>query len=117
MDGPISHHSWDGNLRTIELDGEPWFVASDICRILGLDTYAGVGRHLVRLGADEKRLACRTEPTARHSRNRPLILTEGAFGWRSGEVHTTIITESGLYKLIMRSDKDTARPFQDWVTR
>jgi prophage antirepressor-like protein len=27
-----------------------------------------------------------------------------------------VVSESGLYKLIMRSDKDTARPFQDWVT-
>lgn len=29
----------------------------------------------------------------------------------------TVISESGLYKLIMRSDKPQAKPFQDWVTR
>ena len=29
----------------------------------------------------------------------------------------TLLSESGLYKFIMRSDKPTARPFQDWVTR
>jgi prophage antirepressor-like protein len=28
-----------------------------------------------------------------------------------------LISESGLYKLIMRSDKETAKPFQDWVTK
>jgi len=32
-------------------------------------------------------------------------------------VDLTLLSESGLYKLIMRSDKPTARPFQDWVTR
>jgi prophage antirepressor-like protein len=31
--------------------------------------------------------------------------------------HTNYVDEPGLYKLIMRSDKDTARPFQDWVTK
>lgn len=52
------------------------------------------------------------------SGNNPLILTPGdGFEWRKSESHTTIITESGLYKPIMRSDKATARPFQDWVTK
>jgi hypothetical protein len=33
------------------------------------------------------------------------------------ENQLTVVSESGLYKLIMRSDKATARPFQDWVTK
>ncbi len=32
-------------------------------------------------------------------------------------VDLTLLSESGLYKLIMRSDKPQARPFQDWVTK
>lgn len=34
----------------------------------------------------------------------------------SGGAPASLVNESGLYKLIMRSDKATARPFQDWVT-
>ena len=36
---------------------------------------------------------------------------------RIGVDDLTLLSESGLYKLIMRSDKATARPFQEWVTR
>ncbi len=36
---------------------------------------------------------------------------------RIGVDDLTLLSESGLYKLIMRSDKPQARPFQDWVTR
>jgi prophage antirepressor-like protein len=34
-----------------------------------------------------------------------------------GNPNVTIIAESGLYKLVMRSDKSNAKPFQDWVTK
>lgn len=78
----------------------------------------GISNHLRRLDKDERRLLTRSRPATRHSHNNPLILSQGdGFEWRKTEVHTTAITESGLYKLIMRSDKDTAKPFQDWVTR
>lgn len=105
------------DLRTIEIEGEPWFVAADVCRCLGLDITGGVGRHLHRLDEDESRLACRTGATLKRAKNNPRILPAEVFEWRRGEGHTTIIAESGLYKLIMRSDKDAARPFQDWVTK
>jgi prophage antirepressor-like protein len=36
---------------------------------------------------------------------------------RIGVDDLTLLSESGLYKIIMRSDKPTARPFQDWVTK
>lgn len=93
-------------------------MAADVCRCLGMNIDAGVSHHLPRLSVDERRLACRKAPTLRHSTNNPLLLTEGGgFDWRKGEAHTTIVSESGLYKLIMRSDKAAARPFQDWVTK
>lgn len=80
------------------LEGNPWFVAMDVCRALSMDVAGGSTRYLTNLNQDE---------VARH---RP---SEGV---RGGRPHA-IITESGLYKLIMRSDKPQARPFQDWVTR
>ncbi|MDE2563788.1 MAG: hypothetical protein KGL48_16225 [Sphingomonadales bacterium] len=105
-------------LRTIDLDGTPWFVAADACRCLGLSLNAGTTHHLARLEADERKLAARKPFNGRDAHKTPLILAEGgAFEWRYGEVHTTIITESGLYKLIMRSDKAEALAFQNWVTR
>lgn len=88
----------DKNLRTIELDGEPWFHASDTCRILGLSVSGGSTPHTARLNADEKRtLSKRTHGQA---------LGAAEFFGVAGLA--TAVNESGLYKLIMRSDKDTA---------
>lgn len=81
-------------------------MTADACRCLGLP-YGGArgstGQHLRRVGADEKRLI---------TRNEGFEVTLFA-GQRGGSL--TLVSESGLYKLIMRSDKATARPFQDWV--
>ena len=80
-------------VRVVERDGEPWFVAADVCKALGLDNPSYVTK---RLGEDEK--ASFKLPNQRGSAAK-------------------IISESGLYKLIMRSDKPEARAFQDWVTK
>lgn len=91
----------NGNdLRTIEIKGAPWFVAADVCRCLGLAMWNGKAKTANacrKLGADEK--------------GAHLVDTPG------GPQRLTVVAESGLYKLIMRSDKATARPFQDWVTK
>jgi prophage antirepressor-like protein len=42
-------------------------------------------------------------------------VTKSDLGGRSGL--TNLVSESGLYKLMMRSDKPNAKPFQDWITR
>jgi prophage antirepressor-like protein len=87
------------NLRALTIDGNPWFVAADVCRCLGLYLAKGTGKHLAKLRPDEKRWV--TPKQVRGLRG-----TGGA-----------AVTESGLYKLILRSDKPEAREFQDWVTR
>ncbi len=79
----------------------------DACRILNLDIHGGAGRHLKKLADDERRLFTR--------QTIPLPDCGGLF--EGSEVQLTAISESGLYKLIMRSDKPEARKFQDWVTR
>ncbi|UTH29458.1 BRO family protein [Ectopseudomonas hydrolytica] len=81
-------------VRIVELNGQPWFVAKDVCLAIGR---AWCGSSLAPLNADEKGMT--------------LVVTPG------GSQHLTVISESGLYKLIMRSDKPQARLFQDWVTR
>lgn len=89
------------DLRTIEIEGAPWFVAADVCRCLGIflrkNGKINVTMACERLGEDEKGAS--------------------RIGTLGGGQVMTIISESGLYKLIMRSDKATARPFQDWVTK
>ncbi len=64
----------------------------------------GTRRHTIKLDEAQQRVVtlCPTVECA-------------AFLGRSSRA--AAVSESGLYKLIMRSDKDTARPFQDWVTK
>lgn len=85
-------------LRTLtDETGEPWFVAKDVCDILGLGT-----EHLRRdLDEDEA-----TEATN---------LPNWQVGTNGGRT-PLIISEPGLYKLIMRSRKPEAKEFQRWVT-
>ena len=82
------------SIRVIDISGEPWFVAKDICEILEIqnsrDTLAKV------IDDEEKGVA--------------KIYTPG------GEQEMTIINESGLYTLILRSNKPEAKKFRKWVT-
>lgn len=81
-------------IRTVVKDGEPWFVLSDICEILGLDQ---VSRAASRIPDN----------------HRTLTSIKGVDG-RPRE--TNIISEGGLYRLVLRSDKPNAEPFIEWVT-
>lgn len=81
-------------VRTVQIDGEPWFVLADICRELELSTPARVAERL------EKDEVSQTHTIDRMGR----------------EQKTTIINESGLYTVILRSDKPQAKPFRKWVT-
>ena len=81
-------------LRAVTVDGEPWFVAADIASCLGLTQVSNSVLHL------------RDEEKGTKS-----IRTPG------GRQNLVIISESGLYRLVMRSRKPVAREFQDWVVR
>lgn len=93
MDG-LQIFTYNGNkVRTVQKDGEPWWVLKDVCEILGLGSPHKV---FERLDEDEK--------------GRNLIPTLG------GGQEMTVINESGLYNVILRSDKPEAKPFRKWVT-
>jgi len=80
-------------VRTVLKDGEPWFVAADVCRALEIgDTHKAVER----LDDDEK--------------GRSLIPTLG------GEQELLIVNEPGLYTLVLGSRKQEARAFKRWIT-
>nr|WP_269475597.1 BRO family protein [Variovorax sp. PBL-E5] len=86
------------NLRTILIGAEPWFVAVDVCKALGMNTdKQGTGHYLAHLDADEVN-------TVRS--------TEG----KRGNPNLKVISESGLYSLILRSRKPEAKAFKKWVT-
>ncbi len=79
-------------VRTVLLNSTPWFVAADVCRVLGLVNPTMAMKNL----NDSEVTLNRIEGNPRRF---------------------NLISESGLYKLVMRSDKPEAREFQDWVTR
>lgn len=81
-------------VRTIQWNGEPWFVLADVCKVLELSSPHKVAD---RLEEDERNQI-------------PVIDSMGR------TQNTTIINESGLYTVILRSDKPQAKPFRKWVT-
>ncbi|UJX45777.1 BRO family protein [Xanthobacter sp. YC-JY1] len=94
----LSLFNFNGHdVRVVLVDGAPWWVAGDIPEALGW-TRENLRYHQRSTLAPDERGVARL-PTLRGPQN-----------------HATV-SESGLYKLIMRSDKPEARAFQDWVTR
>ena len=85
-------------VRTVEQNGEIWWVLRDVCVILGLSNPTSVSN---RLDDDEKRRA-EFDPKS------GLGLSHNGY--------TTIINESGVYSVLLRSDKPEAKPFKRWVT-
>lgn len=79
-----------GEVRTIAKDGEPWFVAADVCKVLDLSNPTIAAS---RLDEDER--------------------AKFNLG-RQGE--TTIVSEAGLYTLVLGSRKPEAKTFKRWIT-
>jgi len=81
-------------VRTVQKGGYPWFVLKDVCQVLNLGTTAHVSK---RLDGDEVNLIHLMDSLGRRQK-------------------TTVVSESGLYNIILRSDKPEAKPFRKWVT-
>lgn len=87
-----------GEVRTIERDGEPWFVGKDVATALG---YGNTKDALsVHIDDEDKEIIQRSENTTFDIPNRGL----------------TIINESGLYSLVLSSKLPTAKAFKRWIT-
>lgn len=84
----------NNDVRTVEINGEPWFVLKDVCGVLGLSNHKVTAQ---RLDRDEVSQTYLTDSIGRKQ-------------------ETTVINESGLYSVILRSDKPEAKPFRKWVT-
>lgn len=94
MNDILVFHYKSSEVRTVELNGEPWFVLKDVCAVLGISNHKMTAQ---RLDADEVSLTDLTDSMGRQQ-------------------ETTVINESGLYNVILRSDKPEAKPFRKWVT-
>lgn len=92
----VFNNSEFGDIRTIEIDGEVWFVGKDVATALG---YAKTENAI-----------------ARHVDKEDKTLTPFQGGCSTGIQKMTIINESGLYALTMSSKLPSARRFQHWVT-
>lgn len=82
-----------GSVRTIIRDGEPWFVAADVCRALDIQNTTDA---MSRLDEDEKGVDS--------------IYTLG------GAQDLLIVNEPGLYSLVLGSRKPEAKAFKRWIT-
>ena len=83
-----------GAVRSVLIDGNPWFAAADVCRALDI----GNSRQAVsRLDDDEKGVISTDTP--------------------GGEQRMTFVNESGLYSLVLGSRKPEAREFKRWITQ
>lgn len=94
MDIQVFNNEQFGNVRAMSLNDEPWFVAKDVCDVLGIKT-----NHLREdgRGLDDDEVM-----------NLP--------NWEVGGKAPLIVSEAGFYKLVMRSRKPEAKAFQRWVT-
>jgi hypothetical protein len=94
----LAHFEFANNqFRVIIIDGQPWFAGSDVCKILGINNFSDA---YARLKEYEKQtIKSNTIDNTDVIRNPNII----------------IISEPGLYRLILTSRKPQAEPFQDWV--
>lgn len=84
----------NASLRVQVIDNEPWFVAKDVCDVLGIVNHKDA---VSRLDNDERRGVGIADPIGRQQ-------------------ITNAVSESGLYSLIFQSRKPSAKSFRKWVT-
>ena len=89
----VINNSEFGEVRTVLIGDDVWFIAKDICDVLGLSDVS----HAVEKLEDDEKLIRKIFVSGQ---NRDIL----------------IINESGLYTLIIRSNKPEARRFRKWVT-
>jgi prophage antirepressor-like protein len=91
--GAVLNFAFDEHLvRVVEREGDPWFVANDVCRALGL---ANARKAVADLDEDEKG-----------------VTTGDTLG---GEQAMNIVSEPGVYRLVFRSRKPEAERFKRWL--
>lgn len=94
----IFNHPSFGDIRTVSIDNEPWFVGKDVAQVLGYsDTKSALADHVDR---EDRQIIQKGQIATLDIPNRGM----------------TIINESGLYSLILSSKLPNAKEFKRWVT-
>lgn len=83
-----------GEVRTLNIENEPWFVAADVCKALDIINSRDA---VARLDDDERNT---------------VVLTDGI----PGNPNKTVVNEPGLYTLVLGSRKPEAKAFKRWIT-
>lgn len=92
MSNNVAVFNYENNqVRSLTIKGEPWFVLADLCKVLDLSNPTMVAK---KLDLDER--------------------AKSDLGLQ--EKNVTLVNESGMYAVILRSDKPQAKPFRKWVT-
>ncbi len=91
-----------GEVRTLTIENEPWFVGKDVASILG---YSNASKAVSTHVYDEDKQFVMLDITDSQNGNVPI-----------GQSKTAVINESGLYSLILSSKLPTAKKFKRWVT-
>ena len=98
--GMVPHVFEGKEVRSVIRDGEPWFVAKDVCEVLGIQQ---ANRSLENFPEDE---------VLKVSSN---VLSKDEREGRGGASSFLVVNEPGLYRLIFQSRKPEAEPFKHWV--
>jgi len=95
---PVTFQFHSVEVRTVDRDGQVWFVAGDVAMALGYSETKDMTRFLDEDEADRHIMPVRSENGTLQTRE------------------VTIISESGLYHALLKSRKREAKPFRKWVT-
>lgn len=94
----FTNEELDMKVRVVEINGEPWLVGKDVAEVLG---YANPSKAVLNhVDPEDKIMEMIT-----HSQNGNVVKTQ-----------TSLINESGLYSLVLRSKLPEAKKFKRWVT-
>ena len=87
-----------GSVRSVKINGEPWFVAADLCNALSIRNSRDATNKL----DDDERMT--------------VALTDSHSGQRGGAQMITVVNEPGMYTLVLGSRKPEAKAFKRWIT-
>lgn len=95
MEDKIQLFKFEGKeVRTLKIDGEPWFVGKDLAKILG---YASTANAIAKHVDDEDKGVTK-------------MMTPG------GNQNVVLVNESGMFSLVLSSQLPAAKKFKHWVT-
>ncbi|MFD7906782.1 Bro-N domain-containing protein [Kitasatospora sp. NPDC059747] len=98
-------------IRVVMIDGQPWFVATDVCQVLDRRNPAQAVR---ALDSHQHRTVDMRAVTI--TKTYSYDVSAGQKLYSPANPFLRVVSEAGLYSLLMRSNKKSSKPFRDWVT-